>query len=75
MTVIPVLLREGDAARRLGTSVRTLQKWRCNGKGPRFVRLSRAVRYDPADLDAFIAVGRRISTSDPGIGFSAQESA
>jgi predicted DNA-binding transcriptional regulator AlpA len=62
------LLREAEAARRLGTSMRTLQKWRCNGKGPRFVRLSRAVRYDPADLDAFVAIGRRTSTSDPGTG-------
>lgn len=63
------LLREAEAARRLGTSIRTLQKWRCNGKGPRFVRLSRAVRYDPADLDVFVAIGRRTSTSDPGTGF------
>jgi predicted DNA-binding transcriptional regulator AlpA len=69
------LLREAEAARRLGTSVRTLQKWRCNGKGPRFVRLSRAVRYDPADLDTFIAVGRRTSTSDPGTRLSGQEAA
>ena len=75
MTVNSARLREAEAARRLGTSVRTLQKWRCNGKGPRFVRLSRAVRYDPADLDAFIAVGRRTSTSDPGAALSNQEAA
>jgi hypothetical protein len=60
------LMREAEAARRLGTSVRTLQKWRCNGKGPRFVRLGRSVRYDPADLEACIARGRRTSTSDTG---------
>ena len=64
MTVNSALLREAEAARRLGTSVRTLQKWRCNGKGPRFVRLSRAVRYDPADLDAWLEAGKRRSTSD-----------
>jgi len=75
MPVNQVLLREAEAARRLGTSVRTLQKWRCNGKGPRFVRLSRAVRYDPADLEAFIGVGRRMSTSDPGAGLSDQAAA
>jgi predicted DNA-binding transcriptional regulator AlpA len=69
------LLREAEAAFRLGTSVRTLQKLRCNGKGPRFVRLSRSVRYDPADLDAFIAVGRRTSTSDPGAAPSGREAA
>jgi hypothetical protein len=75
MAVNAVLLREAEAARRLGTSVRTLQKWRCNGNGPRFVRLSRAVRYDPADLDAFIAVGRRTSTSDPGEALAGLEAA
>jgi hypothetical protein len=69
------LLREADAARRLGTSVRTLQKWRCNGKGPRFVRLSRAVRYDPADLDRFIAAGLRASTSDLGHAVSGRRPA
>jgi len=67
------LLREAEAARRLGTSVRTLQKWRCNGKGPRFVRLSRVVRYDPTDLDTFIAAGRRSSTSDPGARLTGRE--
>jgi predicted DNA-binding transcriptional regulator AlpA len=75
MPVNQVLLREAEAAHRLGTSVRTLQKWRCNGKGPRFVRLSRAVRYDPEDLEAFIAVGRRTSTSDPGTTPSGREAA
>ena len=35
--------------------------------GPRYVRLSRrAVRYHPADLDAWIEKSRRRSTSDDG---------
>jgi hypothetical protein len=75
MSVDQVLLREAEAARRLGTSVHTLQKWRCTGKGPRFVRLSRAVRYDPADLDPFIVAGRRTSTSDPGVRLAGREAA
>jgi hypothetical protein len=65
-----LLVREGEAARRLGTSVRTLQKWRWNGNGPKFIRLGRAVRYDPADLSAFVVAGRRSSTSDPGMALS-----
>jgi predicted site-specific integrase-resolvase len=61
------LVREAEAARLLGLSVRTLQKWRWTGKGPEFVRLNGAVRYQRSDLDRFVASGRRTSTSDPGL--------
>lgn len=60
------LLTEQDASERLGLSVRTLQKWRLQGNGPRFLKLGHAVRYDPADLDEYISSARRRSTSDPG---------
>jgi predicted site-specific integrase-resolvase len=60
------LVREAEAARLLGLSVRTLQKWRWTGKGPEFVRLNGAVRYQRSDLDRFVASARRTSTSDPG---------
>jgi hypothetical protein len=55
-----------DASLLLGLSVRTLQKWRLQGNGPRFLKLGQAVRYDPADLDDYISRARRTSTSDPG---------
>jgi predicted DNA-binding transcriptional regulator AlpA len=58
------LVRETEAARVLGLSVRTLQKWRWSGRGPKFLRLNGAVRYDRADLEAFILSARRTSTSD-----------
>ncbi len=58
------LVTERDAAELLGVSVRTLQKWRLQGNGPRFVKLGRAVRYDRRDLEEYIEVGRRWSTSD-----------
>jgi predicted DNA-binding transcriptional regulator AlpA len=61
------LLTEHDASERLGLSVRTLQKWRLQGNGPRFLKLGHAVRYDPADLDQYIECARRRSTSDPGL--------
>ena len=60
------LLTESEASLRLGLSVRTLQKWRLHGNGPRFLKLGHAVRYDPADLDEYISTARRTSTSDPG---------
>jgi predicted DNA-binding transcriptional regulator AlpA len=60
------LVRETEAARVLGLSVRTLKKWRWSGRGPKFLRLNGAVRYDRADLEAFISSARRTSTSDTG---------
>lgn len=43
-----------EAARVLGVEPATLEKWRRNGRGPRFVRYShRCVRYRLRDLEAF----------------------
>jgi hypothetical protein len=40
--------------------------WRWAGKGPVFRKIGKSVRYDAADIDAFIEAGKRTSTSDPG---------
>lgn len=59
------LLNVRQAAARLGLSKSTLDKMRCAGKGPRFIKSTdRAVRYDPADLDAWIAARRHTSTAE-----------
>jgi predicted DNA-binding transcriptional regulator AlpA len=59
---------ETHAAEHLGLSIATLRAWRHRGKGPRFVRFGRAVRYLRADLEAFIRVcavdTRSVSASD-----------
>ncbi len=47
-------LTEREVAERLGLSVATLRAWRHRGKGPRFLRLGRAVRYLPSDVDDFV---------------------
>ena len=62
--VVSRLVTERDASELLGVSMRTLQKWRLQGNGPRFVKLGHAVRYDVKDLEAYIESGRRRSTSD-----------
>ncbi len=62
----PTLVNETEAARILSLSVKTLRRWRWAGRGPRFIKIGGAVRYDPTDLTAFIEAGRRTSTSDPG---------
>ncbi len=62
------LLDVREAARRLGLSKSTLDKMRCSGQGPRFIRATdRAIRYDPTDLDAFANERRRRSTSDEAL--------
>ncbi len=44
------LLSPEELAAKLKMSKKTLAKWRCNGRGPRFVRLGHAVRYMPQDV-------------------------
>jgi predicted DNA-binding transcriptional regulator AlpA len=63
-----MLLTEREASHRLGLSVRTLQKWRLLGQGPRYLKLGQAVRYDPGDLEAFVQAARRRSTSERSSG-------
>ena len=60
------LLKEHEVARVLNVEVATLRRWRWAGQGPRFIKVGAAVRYDPADLNAFIKAGVRTSTSDFG---------
>jgi hypothetical protein len=58
------LLDVEDVARLLKISVSILCKWRLLGKGPAFVRIGAAVRYRPADVQAFIDEGARGSISE-----------
>jgi predicted DNA-binding transcriptional regulator AlpA len=44
------LLRERDAARFLSVATATLQDWRHHGRGPRYLKLGKAVRYKLGDL-------------------------
>ncbi len=61
------LISEEVAASDLDLTVRTLQKWRQVGGGPKFVRLSsRCIRYRRIDLRAWAEERLRISTADPG---------
>ena len=57
------LLTVGEAADILRCSVSSLNKWRCSGRGPRFVRVGSRVRYRRADLAKYISELTRSSTS------------
>jgi predicted DNA-binding transcriptional regulator AlpA len=45
---------DAELARRLGLSPATLQKWRSQAKGPRWVRMGRAIRYRVSDVEAWV---------------------
>lgn len=63
------MLRESEAAKRLGVTARTLGQWRWQRRGPRYVKVGTAVRYRLEDVEAFL-VANTVETRD-----SAQEGA
>lgn len=64
MTAQLKIVRERAAAEILGVHPRTLPRWRAEGRGPAFVRLSDGVvGYDVVDLEAFVAA-RKVGTRD-----------
>ncbi len=46
-------LNQNLVGQRLGVSVRTLERWRWLGMGPRFMKVGGRVRYRLADIEAF----------------------
>jgi len=64
----PRYLRTPEAARFLGLSGRTLEKHRTYGTGPRYSKLGGRVVYRLEDLQAWVELGAKASTSDPGLG-------
>lgn len=50
----PRLLKTPDAAAYTGLSISSLTKFRCAGKGPRFLRVGGLVMYRPQDLDDWL---------------------
>jgi len=55
----PMLLRPTEAARTLGLHPQTLANFRHFGRGPQFVKLGTAVRYDVDALRVFVAANTR----------------
>lgn len=53
------LIDEVALAVRLGVSRSTLQSWRYAGRGPRFIKLGRLIRYRNADVDAYLQAHTR----------------
>jgi hypothetical protein len=52
---LETLLTEDDYARLVKRSVKTVRKDRLFGRGPKFLKLGRSVRYRPEDIARYLA--------------------
>jgi predicted DNA-binding transcriptional regulator AlpA len=64
MGIVDQLVDQKTAAKLLSLSVRTLERHRVAGTGPRFARLGRLIRYRQNDLEEWIDSNLRNSTSE-----------
>ena len=55
---MPDLIDVDSASRRLGVCSKTLRRLAAQGQVP-LVRVGRAVRFDPADLDEFVSSAKQ----------------
>ncbi len=58
------LINEEHASTILKVSTRTLQAWRVQGYGPKFIKVGRSVRYRLEDIHAFVNENVHQSTSE-----------
>jgi hypothetical protein len=61
-------LNQKQLARRWGLSPRTLERWRCQGRGPDYLKLVGRVAYRLCDVEAFEATQFRACGSVSAIG-------
>lgn len=58
------LISTEEAADMFGLRKNTLEIWRVNGKGPKFFKIGRSVKYDVGDLNMFLKQCCKDSTSE-----------
>jgi hypothetical protein len=58
------LLSQRDAALMLALSVRSLERFRVRGGGPRYIKIGKAIRYQQEALVRWVAARERASTSE-----------
>jgi hypothetical protein len=56
---------QGGLATRWRVSPRTLEQWRWQGRGPRFLKIGGRVVYRLADVEAFEAASLHANTTGP----------
>lgn len=65
------LLTEGELAKLWGVTPSLLQKMRYEGRGPRFVRIGRLVRYRITDVTRYLEENCVSTKSQPASGIDA----
>jgi excisionase family DNA binding protein len=58
------LLTQDEAAKYLKLSVRTIERLRFSGRGPKFLKIFRSVRYRQSDVEQWLASRVVGSTSE-----------
>ena len=58
------MLSENELAARWGLSPKTLQRWRSEGRGPNYLKLSKRVTYPLEEVDDFELRALHVSTSE-----------
>ena len=58
------LMTAEQVAKLTGMAIETLAQWRSQKRGIPYLKIGRAVRYDPADVQKYLE-GCRVSVSDP----------
>lgn len=66
-------LRGGEAAELIGVSVRTLEKYRCTGGGPPFLKVGSRVLYLREDVETWLQRHRCQNTSDDNYAAALRE--
>ncbi len=61
---IQPLLSTVALARLVGVTADTVKHWRLLGRGPKFLRLGRTIRYTPQDVASWLETNRRASTEE-----------
>lgn len=57
-TTLPNLHKSEEVAAMLGITDRALRQWRSEGKGPRHLKIGAMVRYDEAEVVAWLDTKR-----------------
>jgi hypothetical protein len=65
------LLTQWDAARILRCSVRTMERMRLTGNGPRYIKTTHKILYRESDLEAWLAARSVRNTSEVGAAVGA----
>ena len=61
------VLNENELAQRWGISPKTLQRWRSEGRGPKYLKLSKRVSYPLVTVIEFEANALHDSTSERSV--------